>query len=417
MIKLYKRGRQYYDEEGARYDPDAVKFYPNRFKIVDENRKRLPLRAPVVKSNKLNDEQTRMAGDAILKDLFEEAAEEKRQTQYLAKQLGRFADIDAKFERAGVPHQVVEDLQESRQLNNGVPAPFIDTTSKPGIERRVHTEIKVNPFTGENEIVAFNNPSTNEALVTEFGRNVNMEGQDKASEYVQDHILKLMGFKPERGPKGKVDFYIEQNGKRIGVDGQAIGEGQPAVVEAFTKVMPNNRAGRFKDGGGYGYGYAPNRRNPNGKNTPENVSAIKRDVKKSLKNAMNEGRTFDEAMEFLVRDGYIADDRNIKGKLYKSDYDKVLMPIQNQRQHIQNAQQDRIAIAPEGVVSYNIDEIKDYVKGITNPNDVLAAYNAANDGQGKARVKLRAEVPSEYITDVVANNPYVAQILNKLPYA
>lgn len=358
----------------------------------------------------------RMAGTRILEELGIEQ-ENINQTEYLAKQLGRFANIDAKFERAGVPYQAVQSLQEIKQLSNGVPAPFIDTTSKPGIERRIHTEVTVNPFTGENEIVAFNNPSTDEALVTEFGRNVNMEGQDKASEYVQDHILKLMGFKPQRGPKGGVDFYIEQNGKRVGVDGQTIGEGQPAVVEAFTKVMPNNRAGRFGDGGGYGDGYAPNMRNPDGKNTKENVSAIKRDVKASLKNAMNEGRTFDEAMEFLMREGYIADDPNIKGKLYKSDYDKVLMPIQNQRQHIENRDQDRIAIAPEGVVSYNIDEIKDYVKGITNPNDVLAIYNAGNSGQGKARVKLRAEVPSEFITDVVANNPYIAQVLNKLPYA
>ena len=46
------------------------------------------------------------AGDAVIADLLGEAVEENRQRNYLAQQLARFADIDASFERAGVPHQL-----------------------------------------------------------------------------------------------------------------------------------------------------------------------------------------------------------------------------------------------------------------------------------------------------------------------
>ena len=55
----------------------------------------------------------RMAGDAILKEMREEVEEEIRQEKYIAEQLARYAEIDAKFERAGVPHEAVEGLTES----------------------------------------------------------------------------------------------------------------------------------------------------------------------------------------------------------------------------------------------------------------------------------------------------------------
>ena len=123
--------------------------------------------------------------------------------------------------------------------------------------------------------------------MAEFGTNVNQEGEDKASEYVQDHILRLMGYNPQRGPRG-VDFYVEKDGKRIGIDGQ-------------TEARPDSTQGRGIHQGDLkpivpeGYGYAPNRRNPNGQNTKANQDAIRQDVQTHLRGAMNAGNTFDQA--------------------------------------------------------------------------------------------------------------------------
>ena len=364
-------------------------------------------------------EKARMAGDEIPEGLDKLIAgikdEGKEERLELAVQDGRaYLDrqygIEEEFHQAGVPSESIRGLQDIQMLSNGVPAPYVDTVSKPGIERRIHTIEDQNPITGQAELLPMTNDNTGGALVTEFGKNVDMEGQDKASEYVQDHILRLMGFNPQRGPVGKVDFFVEKNGQRLGIDGQAQEAGRAPVVEAFTKVIPTNRPR-----GGYGEGYAPKPMNQNrGTNTIENERAIRSDVRNSLGNAMSEGRTFDQAMNFLVDRGHFVDDRNIAGKLYKADYDAVLMPMQNQTQHRANAKYDDIAIAPDSVVMYNMADVKDHVKNISNPRQIRDAYNAGNNRRGEARVKLRADVPEQYVQDIVQTNPYVAQILRTL---
>ncbi len=359
----------------------------------------------------------RLAGDGI-NALRGEIGEQELGPAYeaLLDKAAEFNTIDSHLMSAGVPASQFSGMQRLQvpELQGNVPAPYIDKSS-PGVEKRIH--LVRDEDNRELYPIGNNNPEAGEFLVTEFGKDVNMEGQTKASEYVQDHILRLMGDDPKRGKHAGVDFVVERDGKTIGIDGQTQLEGKPPVVEAFTKVMPNNRAGVGGDGGGYGYGYARD-----GNNTKANEIAIKNDVGASLNNAMKEGRTFDEAMQFLMNDGYIADARDrhgngvVAGKLYKSDYDEVLMPIQNAQQHIANARQDRVAIAPEGVVSYNIHDIKDDVKGITNPREILKAYNAGFSGRDQARVKLRAEVPSRHVHDVVAEHPYVGQMLRQLQY-
>ena len=205
MIKVFKRGTRYFDELGNRYDPAAVERenydyktfekLPSKFEIVSAPapaRRSQPIAPPAVPA------KSRMAGEEVpagLDDLISEIQEEGRQEKHLAKQLARFADIDSQFEAVGVPHKAVTDLQEVGQLVGGAPAPYVMTGGN-GNERRVHTQREVNPFTGEQEIVPVKNERTGNALVTEFGTGVDLEGEDKASEYVQDHILRLMGYNP-----------------------------------------------------------------------------------------------------------------------------------------------------------------------------------------------------------------------------
>jgi hypothetical protein len=402
---------------GGKLAPTPVRLKQKKFKAVEVGKgsawgnKSEEKAAPIV-SQRMAGEEIPEGLDALIAGIKDEGKEERLELAvqdaraYLDRQYG----IEEEFYQAGVPSQSIRALQDIELLSNGVPAPYVDKTSKPGIERRVHTIEGMNPITETPELLPMVNDNTGGALVTEFGKNVNMEGQDKASEYVQDHILRLMGFNPQRGPVGKVDFFVEKNGQRVGIDGQTQEAGRQPVVEAFTKVIPTNRPR-----GGYGEGYAPKQINQNrGTNTLANERAIRRDVRSSLGNAMNEGRTFDQAMRFLVDRGHFVDDRNIAGKLYKADYDAVLMPMQNQAQHRANARHDDIAIAPDSVVMYNINDVRDHVKNIRNPRQIRDAYNAGNNGRGEARVKLRADVPQQYVQDIVETNPYVAQILRTL---
>ncbi len=375
-------------------------------------------RKPVRKPNYQSLDEAKLEGMRMASDEMRYLTEEIPGRE-LGPAYERLLDItdkmnqrDQMFIDAGVPASEFRGFQQLQvpQLSNGVPAPYVDKVSKPGVERRVHTIEGQNPITEQVELLPMTNDNTGGALVTEFGKNVDMEGQDKASEYVQDHILRLMGFNPQRGPIGKVDFFVEKNGQRVGIDGQAQEAGRNPVVEAFTKVIPTNRPR-----GGYGEGYAPKPMNQNrGTNTIGNERAIRNDVINSLKNAMDEGRTFDQAMNFLVDRGHFVDDRNIAGKLYKADYDAVLMPMQNQTQHRANAKYDDIAIAPDSVVMYNIADVRDHVKNIRDPRQIRDAYNAGNNRRGEARVKLRADVPQQYVQDIVQTNPYVAQILRTL---
>lgn len=365
----------------------------------------------IIEQNEVDsvDTKTRMAGDQVIADLLSEKIEEDKQINYLAQQLGRFGEIDASFERAGVPHQEVTALQVIRKLANGVPAPFIGKASN-GNERRVHTQVVKNPFTGEMEIAPFNNVRTGEALVTEFGRNVNLEGEDKASEYVQDHILRLMGYNPRRGPKGKIDFLVEKGDQTIGIDGQVQQAGRDPNVELFAKVIPSDRPK-----GGYGYGYANK-----GDNTRANEEAIKSKVRMLISNKLKSGIGIKNAMNELMNEGLIKRDRNIDGKLYKDNYDKVLMPIQNARQNIQNRNVgDKIAIAPDKVLGYDLNEIKEGIDNITDNKQIQYAYNAGDtrpQADHQARVKVRAGVPQQFVQDIVEHNPYVAQILKTLNY-
>ena len=104
------------------------------------------------------------------------------------------------------------------------------------------------------------------------------------------------------------------------------------------------------------------------------------------------------------------------GKLYKADYDGVLMPMQNQKQHVLNARRDDIAIAPDDVLFYGMADVKDAVKNIRNPKRIKDVYNAGNDQRGEARVKLRANVPQQYVHNVVKEHPMVGQVLRNLQY-
>ncbi len=385
-----------------RVNPALAKGRPSA-KAAEVVKRALPQRIEAVNPEDMDD-GLRMAGSRILEELSNEY-ENERQLDYVREQFGRFVKNDRMFERAGVPVDVAPTLTDTLgQMSNGVPMPYIDNLNKPGIERRIHTKVVQNPYTGEYEIEPFLNQRTGGALVTELGHNVDMEGEDKASEYIQDHALRLMGFNPTRGPKGKVDFYIEQNGKRIGVDGQTSRTSWNPTVQAYAKVIPTQR-----ESGGYGYGYARHRRN-----TRANEDALINDIRISLGNEMDGKTGLKRAMNNLIEAGLIKNDSWLRGKAYRADYDKVIMPVVNARDHFKNKDQDLHAIAPDKVIGYDMSDVKDKVDNIKDPNRLNIAYNAAANQKGEGRGQISVDVPRSAIKDVTKENPYVAQLLRIL---
>ena len=135
-------------------------------------------------------EGMRLAGDGI-NALRGEIGEQELGPVYeaLLDKAAEFNTIDSHLMSAGVPASQFSGMQRLQvpELQGDVPAPYIDKSS-PGVEKRIH--LVRDEDNRELYPIGNNNPEAGEFLVTEFGKDVNMEGQTKASEYVQDHILR-----------------------------------------------------------------------------------------------------------------------------------------------------------------------------------------------------------------------------------
>jgi len=374
--------------------------------------------------------KTRMAGDQVIADLLSEKVEEDRQTNYLAQQLGRFAEIDASFERAGVPHQVVTDLQESRHLANGVPAPFIDTVSKPGIERRVHTGVGVNPFTQNNEVVPFRNPETMETLVTEFGdgrdgriddlnipTNPRAVG-DRASELLGKHIMWLKG---DTGAKIAVDA---NNFARPDIEA---GDGRGVDVHTLrTGVHDNNVEIQVNTG-----------LNPT--ISPRGSSNMA--VQQMIEGRLDQGENIFEAIDNLKEmsrggvDPILYRGRDVSaGKLVKEGYDGLISPLFNHREArlnvadrvrggrpLQANMQDKSVLKPERIFEIDLHQVRDSVSKMppSQQKEIMKVVpNRGNSGSGMSRSRVNVNVPlnTPGVVDI-SNQGYVAQLMKHLQYA
>lgn len=375
-------------------------------------------RKPVRKPNYQSLEQVQLdnkrkaASDPFMQGLLEEMPADRPLSgayERLFNQAAELNRIDAELQAAGVPASEFKGFQRLQvpELEGDIPAPYVMQRPGGGGERRIHLVEEG----GELYPIANNNPNAGDYLVTDFGKNVDLEGETKATEYIQDHILRLMGYDVQRGPKGKVDFYVTKDGERVGIDGQTSRVGWSPDVQAYAKMVPMDRPD-----GGYGYGYSPVRDRYNAMNTQANEMAIVRDIRRHLDNEMTGSKSLEEAVNNLVNAGFIRDDEWLQGKAFRQDYNEVLMPVLNARDHRNNARFDDNAIAPDEILKYDMDEVSAYVRGIKDRRDLQIVPNAGNNRSGELRGQIKAAVPSSMIEDVVGGYPYAAQMLRTLPY-
>lgn len=363
----------------------------------------------------------RMAGDAIpegldslINDIREEGIDEvsanKQQLDYIGEQVGRFVHNDRMFERAGVPVDVAPTITDTvGRMSNGVPMPFVDKSSKQGVERRVHTRFEKNPYTDEFEIAPFVDVDTGGALVSEFGdsrvANIdNFTGQrgDKATEYVAERVLKLMGLAPRRGPFAGVDFQVDMGGKQVGIDAQIQRGDGPLQTQLYTYLRPQDKNYEVSKDGGF---------------------AVANDMRSMIRNAPNASTSnLVDVIESMADNGQLNDKHNNRfGKALKDDYDYAVMPQYDIAYANRNQKaNDTITEAPNSIAFVDLKKALSDIsqvsakEAIKRDGQARVSWNMGNNKQGPMRARINIQTPDDAVRDAVASRPYAAQMLKEL---
>jgi hypothetical protein len=401
-------------------------------------------RKPTRKPNYQSLDDIKLDGMRMASDEMRYLTEEMP-TRELGPAYERLLDItdkmnqrDQMFIDAGVPASEFRGFQQLQvpQLKNGVPAPYIDTVTKPGLERRVHTQVVQNPKTGGNEITPISNPETKKALVTEFGdgrdgsiddlnipRNPNKVG-DRASELLGKHIMWLKGDKDARIVVGENDYArpdLDVNGQGIDVHTLRTGVHNNVVeIQVNTGVNP-----RIAPRGNQEIAVKQMivDRMKNGENMFEAIE--------SLKNMERGGLEPIRAPEWAPDAGA---DRS-PGKLVKEGYDGLVAPLFDWKEARENVatkagrggrplqknQQDKQVLKPHKIFEVDLHELRDTIDKMSplEQSKVMnITPNQGNGGDGMHRSRINVNMPanSPGIVDI-SEQGYVAQLLRNLKYA
>ena len=340
--------------------------------------------------------------DQLLSDIKNEGKEEALEmaVQDAAVYLNRQYGIEDQFINAGLsPTQarMVEALGELK--GRGVPTAFSHSPSR-GVEQRVHTRYAVNPLTGQQEIVPFVDKGGN-VLVTNLGRGVDMDGHEKATEYIQERAMQLAELPVRRnnntGNPMAPDFAV---GNQL-VDGEIRfdTEGSNIPVQLYTSITPSDTRGM-------------------------NEYAVRDAVKGLIDERMGRGENIFEAVNSLSRDrqvrNHIRPGRPFEGKLLKDKpgerIDQLVMPTLTKKQALDNKQaRDTIAIAPKEVRMVNLDAVDDTLRDMSRSEMNKRTQVRANKGNNldvpRGRLYVRVDQNAPGVSyDLADRYPHVAQI-------
>lgn len=313
---------------------------------------------------------------------------------YLNRQYG----IEDQFMAAGLnPKQarMVEALEELG--GRGVPRPARIRT--PEGEMRVHTKYGVNPLTGQQEIVPFT--ANGAPLVTNLGRNVPMNGHEKATEYVQEQAMLLAGLPVTRnnntGNAMAPDFRV---GNQL-VDGEIRfdTEGNNIPVQLYTSITPSDTTGM-------------------------NEFAVRDAVKSLITQKMGQGNNIFSAVDELSRErkvrNHMRSGAPFDGKLLKDKpgerIDQLIMPTLTKKEALANkAARDTIAIAPQNIRMVNLDSVNDALmdmdSAVMNDRMQVRANMGNNLNAPRGRVYVRVDQNTPGVSyDLADRYPHAAQL-------
>lgn len=328
-------------------------------------------------------------GDEILQQVEDDAR------VYLNRQYG----IEDQFMQAGLSPTQARAVEALAELQGyGVPSAFIHQP-KPGLEQRVHTRYGTNPLTGQQEIVPFTVDGA--PLVTNLGRDVPMNGHEKATEYVQEQAMKLAGLPVQRnnntGRPTAPDFKV---GNQI-VDGEIRfdTEGTNIPIQLYTSITPSNHQGMDQ-------------------------YAVRNVVRDMISKKLDQGHNIYSAIDTLSNERQVSSHRGgrpYEGKLLKKGrdrIDKLIMPTLTKKQALENkAARDTIAIAPQSVRIVELDAVDDLLAKMPTEEMNRRIQIRANQGNNldapRGRVYVRVDQNSPGVSYDLASRPgrgHVAQL-------
>ena len=355
--------------------------------------------APKPKPERKAGEKIPKGLDALIDEIREEAAEERLELAlqsarvYLNRQYG----IEDQFMAAGLSPTQARMVQALEELEGrGVPSAAIAPIQGGG-ELRVHTKYGTNPLTGQQEILPF---EVNGApLVTHLGRNVPMNGHEKATEYIQEQAMLLAGLPVTRGnvtDKYAADFRV---GNQV-VDGEIRfdTEGQNIPIQLYTDVAPSDSRGMSQ-------------------------YQVRDTVKKLIDKEMKKGKDVIDAVEDLSRQRVLSNHRGnrppTQGQvLYGGDkrIDQLIMPTLTKAEAEANKRaRDTIAIAPQEIRMVNLDAVNDAISEmdaaqIQQNMQVRANMGNNLDGaRGRVYVRVNQNAPGVSY-DLADRYPHAAQL-------
>ena len=349
-----------------------------------------------------------------------------------------FSRINQELIAAGVSPKALQGIDELqlRNLVTGAPAPYV--THKKGVERRIHTRRDPNEITGREELSVFMDPSNpGEPLITKIGT-TDLGSHTKASEYIQERALKLMGLPAQLNNKGKDRHYL--------TDFIVPTESGPRRIDGMTK----SNDGQYRNTTPVPVYTALEPKNKNFRTTENDKKSIAREVNSLIRDhMMKTGGNVVSATENLLNTGVlgIADEQRRLGKLLRNDpnrmihsdevYDELLVTGYPGAEAFGVGEYNDVKTsAPTTIQLGDLSLAREYVEGLRTRswNDTKNVFSVGSFGdvqsQGGRQGRLRAITKQSLqnnqtlngqriFEDVGKSNeyPHVAQLLRNLPYA
>lgn len=336
--------------------------------------------------------------------LFEEAGVPKA---YIDPELGIRNQMDRDFLPTGMPGGQPLPMMQGGDMGTGFPMPVIDKLSKPGVERRIHTNYQYIPELQRTEVVPIVREDTGKALVTELGdaskHSIETEGHTRGTEYMQDRILRLLGAKKLEASNQNdiydVDFKAHFNDEleyfpdaQSGIDGEirysSYSNGRPTnalPVQLLTQIHPKGW------------------RNMSDRQMKDITTDL---IRTELQR--NPSLNIEGAIQMLEERGDLI--HRIDGKAIKPSHDALIMPGYTAKDAQANITVDKKPniMAPETVHYVPLNEARSYIaqqRGKAAEKILQSRISRGETGKGATRARVYANVPMDIGEDMINGLP------------
>jgi len=343
-------------------------------------------------------------GAEVLREMMVKESAEDRLIDEAYKYLNeRYATMT----EAGLPTSMAAKMDGMGAITRAIPQEV--RVMSPNKETRYHTEYgDVNPITGQRDIVPYMDPVTGQAMVTNFGRGAtraDMDGYEKASEYVQQQVGRLAGRKmianntENRYGTDFTDGVLRIDGETTRPSWREGGD----AIQAYTKVVdannPNQSAERM----------APALKRMFEGIIAENPNASIQDVMRIAGNRVDGG---------VNRYGNVIP-QPIIGKAMQDDKDAILLTVLSDRDHQMNKNKDSVPVPIQGAVYQDLKAMRQTLGDITGEElsgglQVRPNYGNNRDGESRGRVYVTPS-PSrakEFTQDLAQLTPRIRQVFD-----